>query len=73
MTDGSLVVVVEVEEQAQGVEKLVVQHQVIQRRPARLKIGPAPSGQPHSEPSIMASSRSDSFIVGQPLVAPGWR
>ena len=73
MTEGSLVVVVEVEEQAQGVEKLVVQHQVIQRRPARLKIGPAPSSQPHSEPSIMASARSDSFIVGQPLVAPGWR
>ena len=71
MTEGSLVVVVEVEEQAQGVEKLVVQHQVIQRRPARLKIGPAPSSQPHSEPSIMASARSDSFIVGQPLVAPG--
>ena len=73
MTDGSLVVVVEVEEQAQGVEEFVVQHQVIQRRPARLKIGPVPSGQPRSEPSIMASSRSDSFIVGQPLVALGWR
>ena len=71
MTDGSLVVVVEVEEQAQGVEELVVQHQVIQRRPARLKIGPVPSDQPRSEPSIMASSRSDSFIVGQPLVALG--
>ena len=71
MTEGSLVVVVEVEEQAQGVEKLVVQHQVIQQRPARLKIGPVPSGQPRSEPSIMAFSRSDSSIVGQPLVAPG--
>lgn len=61
----------DVEEQAQGVEEFVVQQQVIQRLPARLKIGPVPSGQPRSEPSIMAFSRSDSSIVGQPLVAPG--
>lgn len=52
-------------------EELVVQHQVIQRLPARFKIDPVPSDQPRSEPSIMASSRSDSFIVGQPLVALG--
>ena len=50
-----------------------MQNQIIQQRPARLKIGLVPNSQPRSEPSIMASFRSDSFIVGQPLVALGER
>ena len=49
-----------------------MQNQIIQQRPARLKIGSTPSGQPHSEPPHHGV-RPLGFIYRWPAFGSAWR